>query len=131
MIPGSNTLSVALQVLGRTPVQYFQYVSRGTNAGGMLLTNYAASVEVNTGIVQAVDKKKYEELGLDWEKTYINWFVPALAAVDLARDVSGDVIETLGRRWQLVGSNDWLLIDGWKSVTAVDIGPATGTLTNA
>jgi hypothetical protein len=56
--------------------------------------------------------------------------VPNLNAVDLMRDVSGDVIEVLGRRYQLVGSNDWFGIDGWKSFMGVDIGAATGALNN-
>ena len=128
--PGSNTLAMALSVLGRTAVSYFKYAGRTTNAGGVMLTTYSAAVVIAQGSVQAVNKQKYEALGLDFEKTYISWHVPNLAAIDLARDVSGDVIETLGRRWQLIGSNDWLLIDGWKSLMAVDIGPATGALTN-
>ena len=121
---------MAMSVLGRTAVSYFKFAGRSTNDGGVMLTTYSAAVTVSTGSVQSINKKKYEELGLDWEKSYIAWYVPNLDAVDLARDVSGDVIEVLGRRWQLSGSNNWLLIDGWKSLIAVDIGPATGALTN-
>ncbi len=121
---------MALSVLGRTAVSYFKFAGRTTNAGGVMFTMYSAAVTVSTGSVQAINKKKYEELGLDWEKSYISWYVPNLDAVDLARDVSGDVIEVLGRRWQLMGSNNWYLIDGWKSLIAVDIGTATGALNN-
>lgn len=129
-VPGGNTLAIAMSVLGRTAVNYFKFSSRTTNAGGVMLTNYLSAVTIATGSVQAISKQKYEALGLDWEKSYIAWYVPNLDAVDLARDVSGDVIEVLGRRWQLIGSNNWLLIDGWKSLIAVDIGPATGALNN-
>lgn len=131
MNPGGNNLAMALTVLGHTPVSYFKYASRSANSGGVWVTTYSAPVVVSNGSAQAVNKQKYEALGLDWEKTYINWYVPNLAAVDLSRDVSGDVIEVLGRRWQLMGSNDWFLIDGWKSLMGVDIGAATGLLTNA
>ena len=130
MIPGNNILSVALSVLGHTPVSYFQYSGRTTNAGGVMLTNYLSPQTIANGSVQAINKQKYEALGLDFEKNYISWHV-SMDAIDLARDVSGDVIEALGRRWQLVGSNDWFGIDGWKSLMAVDIGAATGSLTNA
>ncbi len=130
MIPGNNILSVALSAIGSTAVNYFQYSSRTTNAGGVMLTNYLAPQTITTGSVQAVSKTKYEALGLDFEKTYISWHV-SMNAIDLKRDISGDVIEVLGRRWQLGGSNDWFGIDGWKSLTAVDIGAATGSLTNA
>ena len=128
--PGSNTLAMAMSVLGRTPVSYFKFSGRTTNAGGVMLTTYSSAVTISSGSVQAISKQKYEALGLDWEKSYISWYVPNLDAVDLARDVSGDVIEVLGRRWQLMGSNNWLLIDGWKSLVAVDIGSATGALNN-
>ncbi len=156
MIPGSNNLAAALSVLGKTPVSYFQYSGRVTNAGGVMLTNYLAPVVIAQGSVQPVKRDKYEALGLDFAKRYIRWFVStgvltfvsnngALTfisnngpivfagsnASDLARDSSGDVIETVGRRWQLVGADDWSGIDGWKSLTGIDIGAATGALTNA
>lgn len=130
MIPGSNILSQALSVLGHTSVNYFQYAGRITNAGGVMLTTYSTPILVS-GSVQPVKRSKYETMGLDFEKNYITWFVMNIGVIDLERDVSGDVIETLGRRWQLVGLNNWYQIDGWKSVLGIDIGAATGLLTNA
>lgn len=131
MVPGMNLLALALTVIGSTPVNYFAFVSRDLNAGGVYVTTYAAFVTYKTGSVQAVDRAQYQYLGLDFEKTYISWFVPNLDAVDLARDVSGDVIEVNGGRWQLKGGTDWFKMDGWKSLIAVYTGPATGALTNA
>lgn len=110
---------------------YFQYLSRTTNSGGIDVTTYYPGVLINTGSVQPINMSKYEQYGLDFEKQYINWFVPNLNANDVDRDKSGDVIETLGKRWQLCGGNDWGGIDGWKVMTAVYIGPATGNITNA
>jgi hypothetical protein len=130
MTPGSNTLALALSVLGSTSVNYFQYAGRTTNAGGVMLATYNAPIVITQGSVQAVKREKYDQLGLDFAKRYINWYVPNLDVVDLERDVSGDVIEVLGRRWQLIGSNDWLGVDGWKSIMAIDIGAATGATTN-
>ena len=126
-----NTLAMALKVQRKTSVDYFRFSARTTNAAGIDVTTYAAKVTITTGKVTAVNKKNYEQFGLDFSKQYINWYVQNLAAVDLARDSSGDVIETLGRRWQLVGSNLWYQLDGWDSFLAVDIGVATGALTNA
>ncbi len=126
--PGSNTLAMALTVLGSTPVNWFEFNGRTLNSGGVYVTTYKTPILEISGSVQAINRTKYEALGLDFEKKYIAWYVPNVAAVDLDRDVSGDVIETLGRRFQLVGSNDWLNIDGWRSLLAIDIGVATGAL---
>lgn len=130
MIPGSNILFDALCVIGGVPVSYFSFLSETPNAGGVDVTTYNAAMVISNGTVQAVDRQNYEALGLDFSKRYISWYVP-LNAIDLARDISGDVIEVLGRRWQLKGSEDWFGIDGWKELLAIDIGPATGNTTNA
>ena len=129
MNPGSNLLLDALTVLGTTEVNYFQFSAETPNSAGVDVTTYLASVAVNSGSVQSVDRSRYEALGLDFAKRYIEWYVP-LAALDWARDMSGDIIETLGRRFQLVGADDWFGIDGWKEVIGQDIGPATGNLNN-
>lgn len=131
MIPGSNILEMALTVIGSTDVNYFAFLNRTTNTVGFDVTNYSIPILITSGSVQAVERKVYQNLGLDWAHQYINWFVPELDVTDIARDSSGDVIETLGRRYQLVGREDWLGIDGWKKIIAIDIGIATGSLTNA
>lgn len=132
-VPGSNLLSLALTVIGSTPVDYYQYQSVSTNAQGRDLTTYHPKQTIVSGSVQAVDRSRYERFGLDWEKRYISWFVPNLDAVDLSRnpDINGDVIEVNGRRFQLMGGTDWFDMDGWMSLLGVDIGPATGATTNA
>ena len=132
MIPGSDLLTLAMSVLGSSSVDYYAFSSRTPNIAGIDVTNYLPAVTYDQGSVQAIARQNYQRLGLDYNKRYIIWYIPDVDAVDLARDVSGDVIETLGRRWELVGAQDWLQIDGWRSLMAVDIGPATGgELTNA
>jgi hypothetical protein len=130
-VPGIDVLSIAMSVLGSTPVNYFQFLSSAPNSGAILVTTYAAPVLYTQGSVQPVDRSKYEQFGLDLEKSYIVWYIMNLPAVDIGRDVSGDVIEAQGRRYQLVGGNNWYNIDGWMSLIGVDIGPATGNTTNA
>jgi hypothetical protein len=133
LVPGSNLLAMALTVIGSTPVDYFAFQSAETGPTGLDLTTYADKVTISTGSVQAVDKSRYTELGLDWAKTYRVWYVPELDAQSISRDPddNGDVFETLGRRHQAVGGTDWFGIDGWLSIIGVDIGPATGATTNA
>lgn len=133
MIPGQNLLATALSVIGSTPVSYFRNTGATQGPTGLDTVTYATPVTIAKGSVQAVDRSRYERFGLDWEKRYVSWFVPNLAAVDLARnpDNSGDVIEVNGRRYQLMGGTDWYGMDGWMSLLGVDIGPATGATTNA
>ena len=131
MLLGQNLLYMALSVIGSTPVIYYSYLSRETNAGGIDVTSYNAGIVCSKGSVQAIPTDKYERLGLDFTKEYITWLVPNLEVIDLSRDVSGDVIEVFSKRWQLIGASDWLKQDGWDSIKAVCIGAATGLLTSA
>ena len=115
----NNLLAQALPVIGNTKVNYFKFKERTLNAGGFDVPTYYPMVTISEGSVQAVSRSKYEALGLDLEKYYITWYVPNLDAIDLMRDVSGDMIETGGKRFQLVGGTDWLQVNGWKNMLAV------------
>ena len=128
--PGSNQLLTALRAIGSTPVQYYRFSSRTENSAGIDVTTYIIPQLCILGSFQPVKRQLYERMGLDLSKRYADWYVPNVEAVDLDRDVSGDVIEVNGRRWELVGENDWFSMDGWKSMLCVDIGPATGNLNN-
>jgi len=132
-VPGSNLLRLALSVLGKSSVNYFQYAGVAQGPTGLDTATYDPAITIITGTVQPVNTARYQEFGLDFSKRYIVWFVPNLNAVDLSRnpDISGDVIEFKGRRFQLMNNTDWFQIDGWMSPMAVDIGPATGALINA
>ena len=130
MLAAGNLLNLAMSVVGKTPVMYYSFLSRVTNDGGIDVTNYNPGIVINNCNVQPINKSKYEAYGLDFEKSYISWFVSSIDAVDLSRDSSGDVIETMGKRWQLCGGNNWLGVAGWEVFTAVYIGPSTGNLTN-
>jgi hypothetical protein len=126
-----DLLSLALQVIPSQEVIYFKYSGRQVNAGGIFVTTYLPGVPKAIGSLQSVNRNMYVQLGLNFEKTYVSWFVPDLDADDIARGISGDVIEYSGQRYQLDGSTDWLAQDGWKNLIGVRIGPATGATTNA
>jgi hypothetical protein len=133
MVPGSNILALALTVIGSTPVQYFQFLSDEPGPTGLSTATYAAPVTVLKGSVQPVDRARYTQYGLNYEKSYVAWFVPNVAASSITRnpDNDGDVIEANGRRYQLMSGTNWFSIDKWLSLLGVDIGPATGNVTNA
>jgi hypothetical protein len=143
-VPGSNNLALALTVIGSTPVNYFQFLSSTAGPTGLATSAYAAPFTVLRGSFQPVDRSRFERFGLDYEKSYAFWYVPNVAASAVQRnpDNSGDVIEApvnrdgsaiagVTRRYQLMSGTNWLAIDRWMSLLAVDIGPATGALTNA
>ena len=143
MIPGSNLLSLALTVIASQPVNWFQFASQSDGPTGLNTVIYAAAQTVKIGSVQPVDRSRYEQLGLDRQKSYVTWFVPNANAQSIRSnpDGSGDVIEwpvnnagvplSGARRYQIVGDTPWTAVDGWTRVLGVDIGPATGALTNA
>lgn len=130
MIPGINLLSMALGMIASETVEYFAEAGREKQPNGVYLTTYAAGQTIEECSVQAVNKRNYQAIGLDFAKNYVTWYIPALAATVLARGKSGDVFEWNGRRFQMVGGIDWTGQDGWASVIGCDIGPATGALTN-
>jgi hypothetical protein len=133
MIPGSNLLAMALGVIGSQTVQWFQYDHVDTGPTGLDIVTYKAPVPVAQGSVQAVDRSRYTQYGLDWQKSYVTWFVPNVTALSITRnpDTDGDVIEWAGRRYQVVGDTPWSVQDHWTRLLCIDIGPATGAMTNA
>lgn len=133
MIPGSNLLNLALTVIGSQTVSWFQFKSNTIGPTGLNTVTYNAAVTVTRGSVQPVDRSRYEQWGLDRQKSYVTWFVPNVAPLPITRnpDGNGDVIEWNGRRYQVVGDTPWSAIDQWTRLLCVDIGPATGNTTNA
>ncbi len=141
-IPGDNLLSEALELIESQTVTYYVETGRAANAAGDYLTTYAAGVPILSGSVQTVDRSRYQQSGLDWQKNYVNWFVPSVDVENIARNKSGDVFEwpvnddgslIVGktRRWQLIGETPWKIQDDWAMTTGIDIGPGTGNTTNA
>jgi len=122
MIPSSNILAQALTVIHPMPVKYFQFTGRGVNDIGLDVSTYADPITVY-GSVQAVNRSVYENLGLDWQKNYVNLFMKRLIT-DINRNQSGDQIEWMGRRFECKSETNWYNIDGWVEVLCVDIGAA-------
>jgi hypothetical protein len=119
-IPGQNLLNMALQIIARQTIAYYQYASRTLNAVGQDVTTYASPVNI-TGSWQPVPRKLYIEYGLDLQKDYFTFYT-SNNLLDITRDVSGDQIAFRGRRYQVESDNDWFQLDGWKGVLCVDLG---------
>lgn len=119
MIPGSNLLNMAFQIIAKQTVIYYQYASRITNAIGYEVTTYESGVTLS-GSFQPVPRSLYSQYGLDLQKSYFTFYV-SKNILDLERNVSGDQISFNGSRFQCESNVEWFNIDGWTSVLCVEI----------
>jgi hypothetical protein len=119
-IPGQNILNMAFQLIARQTIQYYAYVSRTVSVIGQDVTTYASAVNL-TGSWQPVPRELKMKFGLDLQKDYFTFYT-SNNLLDITRDVSGDQIAFMGRRYQVESGNDWYQLDGWKGVLCVDLG---------
>lgn len=125
MIPGANVLSMAARVLRLDTLQHRAFVSRTPNDAGDYENTYAAAVDIK-GSLQPVDKKLYQELGLDLAKNYATLYTSA-DVKSTQRDQNGDVILGLGATWLCESDRDWRAVDGWRKTLCVEIPAAQVT----
>lgn len=116
-VPGSNLLKRASRLIKLQAVAYYQDAGRTNNDIGVEQTVYEPPVTVQ-GSVQAVPLSAYQQLGLDFGKTYVTLYTQT-PMVGVARDVSGDVFTYNGKVYQVQSPTDWNAQDGWNGVLAV------------
>lgn len=123
MVPGANLLSIALGVIGAQTVGWRQYLGHITNAAGLKVDTWAASVPL-AGSLQPVDSELVQRLGLDWAKNYVTFYTTApMGAVE--RDRTGDRLTWQGRTYQILDKADWFPQDGWNRVLCVEVSATT------
>lgn len=77
------------------------------------------------GEVQPVERSRYEALGLDWSKNYINaWGSVVVSSVTEVKQP--DQILWGGKLWNVTSVNEWNPQNGWVNVTAVQDKRYTG-----
>ncbi len=119
-IPGQNLLNMALTIIKQQTLSYFMFVSRNLNLIGQDITTYASPINL-VGSWQPVPRKLYEIYGLDLQRDYFT-FYSSNNILDIQRDISGDQVEFMGKRYQVVSDNDWYQLDGWKGILCVNLG---------
>ena len=122
MIPGMNLLATALTVIAPQQIVLYRASGRTQNAVGQWVTQYAPGIPVE-GSWQAVDRSKYEQLGLDMSKQYFNFYTRE-TIVAIQPDRSPDICERDGRKYSAASETPWNNIDGWQGTVFVDIGAA-------
>lgn len=120
IVPGSNLLVQALNLIASQPVKYFRNTGRTANGAGLLEATFDAVKVVRMCSVQPMPKAMISFLGLDMDTDYVTWFVPQ-NVIDLERDFSGDEIEWNKARYKCHLKTDWLGQDGWVSVVCVKL----------
>lgn len=121
LVPGGNLLNIAGRVIAFNTVQYRKFLTRDTNEILLDVTTYADPKAV-AGSVQAIPRNRYTELGLDFNKNYVNFYATQ-AIEDLHRDTAGDQLYWAGRTWQALSDTEWRKIDGWQGTIFIDVGP--------
>lgn len=115
-----NLLRLALKATGTQKVQYYAVTSITENAAGYLVPSHAPPVTI-FGQFQPVATTYYEQLGLDYSKTYANWYDPNSTVRDIDRDTTGDKIVFCGHTYEALSNNDWSCVDGWAGTMFVRI----------
>jgi len=118
-IPGANLLSLASRVLNFQTLGHRAFQSRTLNAAGDYVSNFAASVDIQ-GSMQPVNRKLYQELGLNLAKNYSMLYTsaPVLATT---RDREGDLVTFAGRTWQCESDQSWASVDGFTKMLCVEV----------
>lgn len=116
-----NLLGTVLQVLpSNGEVKHLKFLGSVTNDAGYEVPSFAEPVAVPLCQVQAVPRVSYGFLNLDYQKDYVNWFVPR-EVLGLERDYSGDRMTYNGTLYQCVSATDWSQQDGWVQMLCVNI----------
>lgn len=121
IVPGSNLLNMAMGLIAPQSVMLYRATGTTTRADGIKITSYGPGEVVTGGSVQAVNRARYNELGLDLKKQYVMWYA-GTSATGTTRTSPGDQFVFAGVRYQLLDENDWLNIDGWQGLMAIGIG---------
>lgn len=123
-VPGRNNLALAMRLIRPQTVTLHAYAGlRTLNPAGQYVPAFDPPRTITGGSVQPVQEDRYERLGLDHAKQYVQWWAPAhLYGVE--RNGAPDEFEWGGNRYQVTRVTDWHAQDGWVVVTAVRLVPA-------
>jgi hypothetical protein len=108
-----------MSIIGKQSFQYLKFTGRTTNAAGLDVATYAPAVTLR-GSVQAVPRSVYQNMGLDFQKNYVNIYV-SQEILDITRDVSGDKISFNGKLFLCLSKTAWYAMDGWDNILCVEI----------
>lgn len=115
-----NVLTAAQRVIRKQTIELRRFSGRDLNAAGKWVSTYETPVTVECN-VQPVSRSLYQQMGLDFEKTYIS-ILATPDIEDVGRDRSGDQIVIDSDLYESVGETDWQRSAGWNRIVAVRVG---------
>lgn len=118
-IPGTNLYRLATTLIRRQPVKYYEYAGRFPDKQRNLVAMYREHKTLYASI-QAVQREKYADMGLDFQENYVKIFVDK-DIVDLDRDSTGDMFYFGGKYYKMENEKTWFYQDGWTSCIAVEV----------
>lgn len=118
-IPGANLLGIASRVIRFETLGHRAFVSREPNSAGDFVSTFAASVDIQ-GSMQPVNRRLYQELGLNLSKNYATLYTSATIKAT-SRDREGDLITFAGRTWQCESDQNWAAMDGFTRMLCVEV----------
>lgn len=118
-IPGVNLLGVASRVIRFETLGHRAFVSRCANSAGDFVSTFAVSVEIK-GSMQPINRKLYQELGLNLSKNYATLYTSATITAT-SRDREGDLITFAGKTWQCESDQNWAAMDGFTKMLCVEV----------
>lgn len=116
-----NILSMALSAIPAQTPQLRIFVTRTENTAGDTIATFAAAIDIQ-GSMQPVDKKLYQQLGLNLAKNYSILFVTGNIQ-PTARDRDGDIILFGGSTWQCESDRNWSTVGEYRKILCVEIPP--------
>ena len=119
LVPGSNLLNMAFNLIARQTFSYIANLGRTTNDIGQYIQTYADPVTI-TGSLQPFPRSLFQQYGLDFNKDYVTFFIPQ-SAVDVERNFSGDEFVFNSIKYQALFKTNWFQIDGWIGIVCVKV----------
>jgi hypothetical protein len=110
---------MAFGLIGQQVVQWSSFLGLVTNAAGVKVPTWDAPTALG-GSFQPVARTLYQQLGLDFNKNYANFYASA-DIMDVLRNKTGDRLAYAGRTYQVLSNNDWIAQDGWKGVLCIEV----------
>ncbi len=113
-----NVLESALTLLPTVTWKYRRYIGSTVNELGVKIPQYS-DWKVCRGMAQPVQSTKDPNMGLDFAKKMYNfWGSVQLNGQDV-QDIP-DQIMFLNRIWIVESDTDWVVYNGWHSITAYE-----------
>lgn len=119
LTPGQNLLKRASRLIKFLPISYYKSTGRALNDARQYVPTFGAAETISAS-VQAVNKVRYAQMGLDFAKFYVQVWA-SLSIIDLQRDSSADRFIWNGDLFQMENGMTWFAQDGWAQCLAIRI----------